>query len=82
MPLNKTSLKTSVKQAFLDALGGSPTSEQNTKIDTLAGAIADAMDAFVKTATVTVSAGIPVSTAGTAAAQTGATTAPGTGTLS
>jgi hypothetical protein len=37
---------------------------------------------YIKTATVTVSAGIPVATAGSAAAQTGATTAPGTGSLS
>lgn len=61
---------------------GSATDEDNEKIkafaDNLAGVIANA----IKSATVTVSAGIPVSTAGSATAQTGATTATGTGTLS
>lgn len=47
----------------------------------MAEVISEAVDKYIKTATVTVSAGIPVSTAGTAAAQTGATTGPGTGTL-
>ena len=37
---------------------------------------------FVKSGEVTVKAGISVSTAGTAAAQTGATTSVGTGTIS
>ncbi|MBO4574794.1 MAG: hypothetical protein J5708_05680 [Bacteroidales bacterium] len=42
----------------------------------------DAIDEYIKGASITVAAGIPVSTAGSAAAQTGATTAPGTGTIS
>ena len=42
----------------------------------------DAIDEYIKGATVTVAAGIPVSTAGSAAAQTGATTSVGTGTIS
>lgn len=48
----------------------------------LASAIADGVDAWIKTGTVTVQPGIPVATAGTPAAQTGATTGPGTGTIS
>lgn len=48
----------------------------------VAEAIANRVDAYIKTATVTVSPGIPVSTAGTAVAQTGATTGPGTATIS
>ena len=44
----------------------------------LAKIISDA----IKSGTVTVALGIPVATTGTAAAQTGATTAPGTGTIS
>ena len=44
--------------------------------------IADEMDRWIKTGTVTVSAGIPVATAGTAASQTGATTGTGPGTIS
>lgn len=50
-------------------------SQFNTK---LAKCISD----FIKTATVTTPLGVPVSTTGTAAAQTGATTAPGVGTIS
>ena len=42
----------------------------------MAREIAQAIDAYIRTAQV--SSGIPVATAGTAAAQTGATTAPGT----
>lgn len=48
----------------------------------VAAAIANRVDAYIKSATVTVSPGIPVSTAGTAVAQTGATTGPGTATIS
>ena len=47
----------------------------------LASAIADGVDAWIKTGTVTVQPGIPVSTAGSPTAQTGATTGPGTGTI-
>lgn len=44
-------------------------------------AIADEIDAWIKTATITVNPGIPVATAGSPAAQTGATTGPGTATI-
>lgn len=47
----------------------------------IAEILADEIDTYIKSATVTVAAGIPVSTAGTAAAQTGATTALGTATI-
>ncbi len=48
----------------------------------IAAILADEIDAYIKSATVTVAVGIPVSTAGTAAAQTGATIGPGTATIS
>jgi len=45
-------------------------------------AIAEAvLEHLLANVTLVVAAGIPVATAGTAAAQTGATTAPGTGTI-
>jgi hypothetical protein len=50
--------------------------------DEIAGVIADAIDSYIKAATITVTAGIPVATAGSAVAQTGATTGPGTATIS
>lgn len=70
MPLNKTALAQSILKLMTDA-------RKETEIDDskFANGLADAIDAFVKTGEVQV--GIPVSTTGTAAAQTGATTGPG-----
>ena len=47
----------------------------------LSTAIADEIDAWIKTGMVTVQPGIPVATAGSPTAQTGTTTGPGTGTI-
>ena len=70
MPLNKTALAQSILKLMTDA-------RKETEIDDskFANGLADAIDAFVKTGEV--QAGIPVSTTGTSAAQTGATTGPG-----
>lgn len=70
MPLNKTALAQSILKLVTDA-------RKETEIDDskFANGLADAIDAFVKTGEV--QAGIPVSTAGSATAQTGATTGPG-----
>lgn len=70
MPLNKTALAQSILKLMTDA-------RRETEIDDskFANGLADAIDAFVKTGEV--QAGIPVSTAGSATAQTGATTGPG-----
>lgn len=70
MPLNKTALAQSILKLMTDA-------RKETEIDDskFANGLADAIDAFVKTGEV--QPGITVSTTGTAAAQTGATTGPG-----
>lgn len=70
MPLNKTALAQSILKLMTDA-------RKETEIDDskFANGLADAIDAFVKTGEV--QAGIPVSTAGSATARTGATTGPG-----
>lgn len=70
MPLNKTALAQSILKLMTDA-------RKETEIDDskFANGLADAIDAFVKTGEV--QPGIPVSTTGTAAAQTGATTSTG-----
>lgn len=70
MPLNKTALAQSILKLMTDA-------RKETEIDDskFANGLADAIDAFVKTGEV--QAGIPVSTAGSATVQTGATTGPG-----
>ena len=72
-------------KAIADALAaplpaGSTTTESAMQsfANNLAAAI---VEHIVTNATVTVVAGIPVATAGTAAAQTGATVGPGTGTV-
>ena len=69
MPLNKEQLKAKLKA--IDPSDGDVVDK-----------MVDAIDEYIKGASITVAAGIPVSTAGSAAAQTGATTAPGTGTIS
>ena len=70
MPLNKTALAQSILKLMTDA-------RKETEIDDskFANGLADAIDTFVKTGEV--QPGITVSTTGTAAAQTGATTGPG-----
>lgn len=70
MPLNKTALAQTILKLMTDA-------RKETEIDDskFANGLADAIDTFVKTGEV--QAGIPVSTAGSATAQTGATTGPG-----
>lgn len=70
MPLNKTALAQSILQLMTEA-------RKETEIDDskFADGLADAIDAFVKTGEV--QPGITVSTTGTAAAQTGATTSTG-----
>lgn len=70
MPLNKTALAQSILKLMTDM-------RKETEIDDskFANGLVDAIDAFVKTGEV--QAGIPVSTAGSATVQTGATTGPG-----
>jgi len=77
--LDKASLINAI-QAALDAESDVDVNPAQAR-QRMAAAIGNAIDAFVKSGTVTVEAGIPVSTAGSATAQTGATTATGTGTI-
>ena len=87
MALQTDLLKQLLKTDIIDILD-SPIDEnsddsevKNNFATKLANAIGDRLDAWIKTGIVTVQPGIPVSTAGSAAAQTGATTGPGTGTI-
>ncbi len=77
MPLVKETLKTGIKSLLTNMR-----TKEEISDDYFADQLATLIDTYIKSATVTVMAGIPVATAGTAAAQTGATTSPGTGTLS
>ena len=77
MSLLKPTLKSGI-QALLTEMR---TKEENAD-EYFADQLATLIDTYIKSATITVAPGIPVTTAGSAVAQSGATTAPGTGTLS
>lgn len=88
MALATEALKTALKTDILEILN-TPITEKSTDAEVknnfatkLADAIGDRLEAWIKTGTVTVSPGIPVSTAGSPTAQTGTTTGPGTGVIS
>jgi len=88
MPINTEGLRATLKSKIKDALDA-PIDEKSNSNDvkqkfaeSIANAIADGVDAWIKTATVTVSSGILVTTSGSASAQTGATTSNGIGTIS
>lgn len=78
MAMSKASLVQRMKTAF-----GAPASAEGVAIqDDVLGKIAEAIIDEIKiNGVVTVASGIAVSTTGTASAQTGATTATGTGTI-
>lgn len=76
MPLNKAALKSGIKNLIQNI------AENEGSYDDFANGLGDLIDTYVKTGLVTVALGIPVATTGSAAAQTGATTAAGTGTIS
>ena len=74
--LNKQALKQGIISLQRDML-----TKTETSIEEYAERLASLIDAFVKSGEVIVQAGILVSTTGTAAAQTGATTSTGKGTI-
>lgn len=76
MALNKAALKSGIKNLIQNI------AENEGSYDDFANGLGDLIDTYVKTGLVTVALGIPVATTGSAAAQTGATTATGTGTIS
>ena len=77
MALNKQALK----QGII-ALQQDMQRKTDTSMEEYAERLASLINDFVKSGEVTVKAGISVSTAGTAAAQTGSTTSVGMGTIS
>lgn len=83
MALDKQQLASQLKSIF-DSVSPEGNNETDPSVlrEQIANDMADAIDTFVKGAEVTVEAGIPVSTTGTAAAQTGQTTESGNGTIS
>jgi hypothetical protein len=87
MPLATSVLQANLQRKIKSILDASFNENSNAEtIKTkfakdLSSAIADEIDTWIKTATITVNAGIPVATAGSPTAQTGATTGPGTATI-
>ncbi len=80
MALNTAALSALIKSKRLAALDG--VAVDNAAMTADCDAIAEAViEHFVAAAVITTPLGVPVATAGTAAAQTGATTAPGIGTV-
>ena len=77
MALNKEQLKQGIISLQRDML-----TKTESSMEEYAECLVSLIEAFVKSGVVTVKAGISVSTAGTAAAQTGSTTSVGTGTIS
>lgn len=84
MPINTEGLRTTLKQKIKEALDAPISNESDSEkvkqdfADSIANAVADGVDAWIKTATVTVQPGIPVTTFTGA----GTTTGPGIGTIS
>ena len=76
MGLNKEQLKQGIIALQQDML-----TKTDASMEEYAERLASLIDAFVRSGEVTVAAGITVSTAGTAAAQSGATTSVGKGTI-
>ena len=77
MALNKEQLKQGIITLQQDML-----TKTNSSTEEYAERLASLIDAFVRSGEVTVDPGISVSTAGTAAAQSGATTSVGKGSIS
>jgi hypothetical protein len=77
MPLNEALLNNGIKALLTDM----ETRTEDAKGE-FANRLAALIKSFVMSGTVTVSAGIPVATSGSATNQAGATTATGTGTIS
>lgn len=81
MALNRESVREKINNGFNlnSSSKGDPESQKNKLVDAITDAIIQAFkDAELQGDQFSVIAGIPVSTAGTPAAQTGATTGPGT----
>jgi len=87
MALETSALATKIKEAF-DRQSDKGISDDKKNKDMekarkeIADEIAEAIETFVKSGTVTVDTGIAVSTTGSAAAQSGFTTSTGTGSIS
>lgn len=73
-------VKKTLQQQILTLLTDMRTRTEISDAD-FASSLADIIDTYIKSATITIAAGVPVSTTGGPAAQTGTTTAPAVATI-
>lgn len=73
-------VKKTLQQQILALLTDMRTRTEISDTD-FASSLADIIDTYIKSATITIAAGVPVSTTGGPAAQTGTTTAPAVATI-
>lgn len=73
-------VKPTLQKQILDLLSDMRTRTEISDAE-FASSLADIIDTYIKSATITIAAGIPVSTTGGPAAQTGTTTAPAVATI-
>ncbi|WP_300727035.1 hypothetical protein [uncultured Rikenella sp.] len=76
MTLDKAALQSGILALLTDMRSRTEVSDSD-----FAGTLADLIDTYIRSATITIAAGIPVSTAGGPTAQTGTTTAPAVATI-
>ena len=82
MPLVEPTISKEIVNFITAGQDDSLDAESKKKVKAFGDSLAKVIVNAIRSATVTVNPGIPVATAGTPAAQTGATTGPGTGSLS
>lgn len=73
-------VKKTLQQQILALLTDMRTRTEISDAD-FASSLADIIDTYIKSATITIAAGVPVSTTGSPTAQTGTTTAPAVATI-
>lgn len=78
--INESNVKVQLEE-FLLSMQDNPTEETKSKISKFSSGLTKWLVDTIKSSTVIVDPGIPVTTAGTPTAQSGATTAPGSGSL-
>jgi len=83
MPIIKAAIAAQIEAFMVETTGSDITDESQKQISDFANNLAGVIETAIKSATVTVTPGIPVTTAVTPAfVGSGVTTGPGTGTLS
>ena len=81
MPIVESVISAEIVKFITEGQASAPTPDAKKKVKTFGDSLAKVIANAIKSATVIVNPGIPVATAGTPIAQTGATTGLGNGSL-